>query len=204
MGMCAVTCFCPCCCVAGTGLFSVPACCKPSLTFHPVWLVAAVVAFLAGLSVYVDLTFKCYDLWRPSCTWEPAAGTGVWVSDPPDGSARMFITDSGVWLPRPGEGHVGEILVNFTANETCTPHTKSWSLSPLAYEGNGCWSEGGNSAGAYFNQGLFTSLLLSMGLSMLLMSACTKLSEKTQGGKCFCTGRDIYPPELAAGAPASD
>jgi hypothetical protein len=94
---------------------------------------------------------------------------------------------TGVWLPTPGEGQETMFLENCTSVDLGYNEERPWSLSPLAYQGSGCWSEG---SGDYMLNGLASSALMSAGIALLVVSLGVKILEKTVG---TCCGRPIKP-----------
>lgn len=186
MGMCCCVFLCPPLCAGGSCLASLPTYCAPRLALHPAWLIVGILILLGGVVAYVDLTFKCQEATQHSLGWVPVNGTGVWVSNATD-----FSWDTDVYWPQPDKGHEGEVLVNFTKEDLGISEPWSWSLSPFAYSGSGCWSEG---SGAHAGQGMLTALLLALGTALLVVAAVVKVVEKTCG---TCCGRPFKTPAAA-------
>merc|ERR1712032_1072922 len=89
-----------------------------------------------------------------------------------------------------GSAMEGFVLVNYTEKDLGTREPVAWSLSPLAYQNFGCWSEGGQNAGAYFLNGIVAAFLMAAGASALLVSAVVFLLKQTVGSCCasrWCT-----------------
>ncbi|CAE8594949.1 unnamed protein product [Polarella glacialis] len=185
MGMCAMTFCCPPMCIASTIATSIPTCCAPRIALHPAWLVVAVVALVIGLGVYIDMTIKCTELTGRSLGWAPLEGTGVWVNgslyDWNMNSSEPFSEPPELWLPPPGQGHDGEVLVNFTKRDLGFLEPQAWSPFPTAYSGKSCYS---TQNGNYFGQGLIAAIFLSIGASLLSVSAVALLLKKTTGECC--------------------
>lgn len=207
MGMCAVTFFCPPMCCCSMAASSIAPCFVPWVAVHWAWLLAAAVALIIGLGLYIDMTIKCTALTGFSRGWAPVNGTGIWVnaslmqtswsgSPAPGSGVPVFGNGSlalgnaslmsgppafaDVWWPQPGEGHDGEVLVNFTKLDLGRALPRSWSPLPTAYSG-ACMSE--NSAD-YMGQGILAAIFLSNGASLLAVSAFAMVLKKTVGSCC--------------------
>eukprot|EP00928_Gymnodinium_smaydae_P013459 TRINITY_DN14905_c0_g4_i2.p1 TRINITY_DN14905_c0_g4~~TRINITY_DN14905_c0_g4_i2.p1 ORF type:complete len:209 (+),score=11.16 TRINITY_DN14905_c0_g4_i2:80-706(+) len=185
MGMCAVTICCPCMCVCASSAASIPSCFAPWIVLYRGWLLLALASIIVGFGTYIDLTFKCQAVSGPYLGQEPVNGTGVWVNA---STFEGFQYARSIYNPPPGSARSGEVLINATLRDLGYGK-KAWSISPLAYQGAPCWSEGNS---AYFLQGLLCSLMLSVGAGMMLISLIVALVKKGGG---TCCGHPIERPQ---------
>eukprot|EP00929_Paragymnodinium_shiwhaense_P100849 TRINITY_DN63483_c0_g1_i1.p1 TRINITY_DN63483_c0_g1~~TRINITY_DN63483_c0_g1_i1.p1 ORF type:complete len:210 (-),score=0.41 TRINITY_DN63483_c0_g1_i1:157-786(-) len=204
MGMCAVTCCCPPLCGVSSSAAGIVSCIAPRVPLHKAWWISSSLVLVAGLAVYIHLTFLCRDLTAYDLGHEPKNQTGLWVN-----ASNLTDSDRPLWFARgcdwPATGlcednvdRLGKraqsdfkdqiALVNYTKVHLGVAEKVSWSLSPLDYQGgNGCWSEG---SGAYFGNGIMAALLMSIGASGLLISLIILIIQRTSGE---CCGRPLAP-----------
>jgi len=168
------------------------------------------VVLCCGFAVYLHMTFKCQELTAISLGHEPQNLTGFWFNNT-NNDADLYSTN--VWWPKmcswPSTGICDDfvdseggrakeqfVLVNYTEKDLGTKEPESWSPSPLAYQGYGCWSEGGSNAGAYFLNGIFAAFAMATGASALLVSAVVFILQKTVG---TCCGKPLVDEEAPVG-----
>lgn len=185
MGMCCCVFCCPLVYAGSSACASIPTCCFPKAPLSIAWIFVTVCVLLIGLAVYADLTVKCQSETSVWLGTEPVPGTGVWVEN----TSRIGVGVR-VWFPRPGEGHDGELLVNYTARDLGFSENFGWSPSPLDYQSTPCWSDG---AGAHALQGVIAGCVMAVGFGMCTVSILTKLSKITFGE---CCGKEFEPEEV--------